>query len=194
MKKMFTDKKVLGVLLAGILLFANTGFAFDCNRDDSDCYRDKSYSDKTDVNSQMESMRRQMNRLFGRNFRFGGLGGDVYGDSDFYPEIDIVKKDNAYVVSLDLPGMEKDQIELTLEDDRLIVSGERQTSQSASNEEDGAVYYRQERSFGTFERSFSLPDNADVDNISAEYENGVLEVTVPVIEKKDSKGIKIEVR
>ena len=81
--------------------------------------------------------------------------------------------DKEYKVLLDLPGMKKEEVKTSIENHCLVVEGERKS------EKKDKKYHVSERSFGSFHREVSLPENADLDNVSAVYENGELKVTIP---------------
>jgi HSP20 family protein len=108
------------------------------------------------------------------------------GTGRFVPELNVYETEKEFEITLALPGMSKDEIELSLENHTLTISGER-----TFEEDTGRKYHRVESRFGKFERSLPLPDIIDEDNIKATYENGVLTVTVPKL--KEKAGRKIEV-
>ncbi len=94
---------------------------------------------------------------------------------DAMPLTDMEEKDNAYIVQVDMPGLDKDKIDITVRGEILTIQGQRETM---SQEESGS-YYTQERSYGSFSRSLRLPGPVDETNIKAEYKNGVLLITLP---------------
>ena len=106
--------------------------------------------------------------------------------TDFTPTINTREGEYAYHVEVDLPGMKKDDIDIQIEDKTLIISGERKIKNEIKEES----YYKIESSFGTFSRSFTLPDEVDIENIHAESKDGVLEVTVPKLEKPKVDKVK----
>jgi len=109
---------------------------------------------------------------------------------DFSPAINTREGEFAYHVEVDLPGMKKEDINIQIEDNTLVISGERKVKEEIKEEN----YYKVESSFGTFSRSFSLPDDADIENIHAESKDGVLEVVVPKLEvQKVEKTKKIAI-
>ena len=111
--------------------------------------------------------------------------------TDFSPAINTREGEFAYHVEVDLPGIKKDDINIQIEDNKLIISGERKVKDEIKEEN----YYKIESSFGSFSRSFSLPEDADVENIHAESQDGVLEVVVPKLEvQKVEKTKKIEIK
>lgn len=103
--------------------------------------------------------------------------------SRWAPSVDVVEEKDSYVLKADLPGVDRKDIDIVFEDGALTVQGERK--ENVENEHDG--YQRIERSYGSFKRTFRMPDNIDADAISAKNKNGVLEVTIPKQEKAQKK-------
>lgn len=101
---------------------------------------------------------------------------------DAMPLMDMEEKDNAYIVQVDMPGLDKDKIDITVRGEILTIQGQRETV----NQEQAGSYYTQERSYGSFSRSLRLPGPVDEVNIKAEYKNGVLLITLPKIEKEEA--------
>lgn len=99
----------------------------------------------------------------------------------FSPSVNTREGDYAYHIEVDLPGVKKEDIKVEVKDNRVTISGERKTKEEVKEEE----YYRMESSYGKFERSFTLPDNVDAENVSASSNDGVLEVVLP---KKERNG------
>jgi len=106
---------------------------------------------------------------------------------DFTPAVDLEETPNAYIVRSDLPGLEKDKIDLTVRDNILTIEGVREVTNETQNPQSG--YYAQERSYGSFARSLSLPGPVEESKITAEYKDGVLTITLPKIggEKQEQK-------
>ena len=105
---------------------------------------------------------------------------------DFVPAINTREGEYAYHVEVDLPGISKEDIEIKVEDNTLVISGERKVKEEIKEEN----YYKVESRFGTFSRSFSLPEEADIENIHAESTDGVLEVVVPKLESAKIDKVK----
>ncbi len=140
--------------------------------------------------------------IFGHRDPFHGFFDRVFdnfwNDSDFVangeagqrtwlPAVDIYENDDAFVATADLPGLKKDDIDVSLEDSVLTVSGERKFETS----EGEGTYRRVERAYGTFRRSFTLPRGVDGAKVEAKFEDGVLTLTLPKTEI--AKGRKITV-
>jgi len=107
------------------------------------------------------------------------------------PAMEIIEDKNALVVTAELPGLVAKDVEISIDDGVLTVSGEKQEEKREGAED--SEHYLFERRYGSFRRSFTLPNAVDVDKISAEFENGVLKVTMPKSEKAKAKGKKIDV-
>ncbi|KAL6595867.1 HSP20-like chaperone [Neocallimastix californiae] len=141
---------------------------------------------------------------------------DVFKSVDFSPKINLSEDENNYYIHADLPGMNKDQVKMELSDDNhvLTISGEREsiidnsdnnntnddTKKDSKTKENSKIrntkkYSKIECSYGKFSRSFTLPENADINKIQARLENGVLEVHLPKLEptkKEQRKTIQIQ--
>jgi HSP20 family protein len=107
--------------------------------------------------------------------------------STWLPAVDVWETETELVLSFDLPGIKEDKIAVELDDNVLTVSGERERTQSHSNDR----FYRFERRFGQFSRSVTLPSGIKEDDIEADYKNGVLEIRVPKPEEQKPKRIQI---
>ena len=104
-------------------------------------------------------------------------GGSAYS---FVPRVDIVENEKAFEIHVAAPGMNKDDFKLDLNDNFLTISGERKFTKEQNENNFRSI----ETQYGTFSRSFSLPENVDGGKINAKYVNGILEITVPKDEKK----------
>jgi HSP20 family protein len=110
--------------------------------------------------------------------------------ASFTPRVNTREADDAYYIELDLPGIKKDDIEITTEDNVLTISGERKFKDEIKEED----YYKVESRYGRFSRSFTLPEDIDISGISAKSEDGVLEVMIPKKEDDSKKLRKIEIK
>ncbi|MGM0542139.1 MAG: Hsp20/alpha crystallin family protein [Pseudomonadota bacterium] len=129
--------------------------------------------------------------------RFRNLFPDTSSSFDtnlvgFSPSVNTREGDYAYHIEVDLPGVKKKDIKVEVKDNRITISGERKSKNEV--EEEG--YYRLESNYGKFERSFTLPEGVDSENVKASAEDGVLEVTLPKLvadkeKKKKSKQIEV---
>jgi len=139
---------------------------------------------------ELRGMQEQMNRLL--NFPWNqGLAGEDLKEGIWQPDVDIFETEDAIVIKADVPDVDKKDIEVRVEGNTLLLKGERRQKVDVKKES----YLRIERYFGSFQRSFSLPDNVMLDNVSALYERGVLAITLPKKDEIASKQIiNVEVR
>lgn len=105
------------------------------------------------------------------------------GGSTFIPKVDIIENTESYEIQLAVPGLNKEDFKIELNDNYLTVSGERKFT----NEKKERTFHSIETHYGSFSRSFSLPENVDGTKINAKYNNGILELTIPKDEKKALK-------
>lgn len=105
------------------------------------------------------------------------------GGSSFVPKVDILENDQAFEIHVAAPGLSKEDFNVEVKDSFLTISGERKFS----SEKKDKNYHAIETQYGSFSRSFSLPDNVDSSKINAKYNNGMLELTLPKDEKKALK-------
>ena len=110
--------------------------------------------------------------------------------ADWSPEVDISEDDHGYLLKADLPEMKKNDVKVTVQDGILSVSGERKVEK----EDQKKKFHRIERSFGTFRRSFMLPEDADSTKVTAEFRDGVLKVHLPTTPIARSKAIEVKVQ
>ena len=112
---------------------------------------------------------------------------DVFSKTDtFAPACEILDEDKSFSISLDIPGLKQDEIEVEVKDNRLHITGERKDATG-----EGEKVLRSERRYGKFYRVFGLPQNVNTDAIEAKFENGVLDLIIPKEEKSQSKKISI---
>jgi len=150
----------------------------------------------------LSALRDDIDRAFDRMFkdwpRFGALAApDFFGGGEFLgkstalaPRVDVAEDDSAYEIKAEMPGVEENDIEVTVRDNRLTLRGEKKTEK----EEKKKDYHMTERSFGSFERSFRLPPDVTADKIKAEFEKGVLTVTLPKSAEAKSKERKVSIK
>jgi HSP20 family protein len=110
--------------------------------------------------------------------------------ADWSPEVDISQDDQEYLLKADLPEMKKEDVRVTVEDGILSVSGERKSVKEGQK----TRFHRVERSFGNFRRSFTLPEDTDSTQVTAEFRDGVLKVHLPTTTKARSKATQVKVQ
>lgn len=136
----------------------------------------------------LEQFSREFNRLFDpRSSLLSRDVSDVVG-SQWSPAVDIREEANALVVLADVPGVEPDKIEVTAANGMLTLKGERSGEKEVKEKD----YRRVERSYGSFYRSFTLPEYADAEHITAKTKDGVLEIRIPKTTKSAAKRITVE--
>src|SRR5512140_3460970 len=140
---------------------------------------------------EMDEAQNRLNRIFlGFPNRIGSDEIHNLAVADWSPEVDISEDDQGYLLKADLPEMKKDDVRVTVEDGILSVSGERK----CQKEDQKKKFHRIERSFGTFRRSFTLPEDADSTKVTAEFRDGVLKVHLPTTPVAKSKAIEVKVQ
>ena len=150
---------------------------------------------KWNPSRELLSIEREFNKMFNSlSNRFGfGNGDDVdkeYENAVWSPSSDIYEDKENYVLTLDLPGINKDNVKISYVDGQLNISGERKNEKESKD----GTYHRVERSYGKYFRSFSLPKEIKDDKIDAEFKDGQLTITVPKAEEVKPKEIDIKVK
>jgi HSP20 family protein len=115
------------------------------------------------------------------------LQGEEVGNRGWVPPVDIQETTDGYKLEAELPGLTKDDINITLENNVLRLSGERKFEKDAKKEN----YHRVERTYGTFTRAFALPQQVNPEGVHAAFENGILTITVPKAEQAKPRKIAI---
>ncbi len=136
------------------------------------------------------NLQREVNRLFDDVFapRWGR-----HEEKAWVPTVDVMERDNEFIVSVDIPGVEKKDVKVSLEKNILTIKGERKMERREEEEEEG-TYHCAERCYGTFSRSFTLPRTVDASKINAKYKEGVLVMTLPKAEEAKEREIVIDVK
>lgn len=139
---------------------------------------------------ELEDMSDRLNRMFARPVvRTNGNGKETLTVADWSPTVDISETDGEYLIKAELPEVKKDDVKVTLEDGILTIQGERRREK----DEKTTKYHRVERSYGSFVRSFSLPDQVDENGVKAEYKDGMLNLRIPKSEKAKPRAIEVKV-
>lgn len=133
------------------------------------------------------SLQEEMNRLFDEFFRSGNGKETSWGLRTWTPSVDIYETDDALVFEAELPGMSKDDVNIEIHNNTLILRGQRKHEAEVKDEH----YHRVERAYGTFQRSFVLPTTVDQEKVQATYRDGVLELRLPKLETAKPKRIAI---
>ena len=132
------------------------------------------------------TLREKMNRLFEDAYSSRSEERDLMSGS-WTPSVDIYETDQSLVLTAELPGLSESDIEIELEDSTLTIKGERKFEKETKQEN----FHRIERAYGSFTRSFTIPQYIDQEKIAAEHENGILKITMP--KKPETKPKKVKV-
>ncbi|NOG47697.1 MAG: Hsp20/alpha crystallin family protein [Calditrichaeota bacterium] len=134
------------------------------------------------------SLKSDMDRLFDTFFDNGGSVADSY--SDVIPKVDIQENEHEFIIHSEIPGMKKDDIKITFENNYLTISGEKKPDKSYKKED----FHHIERLYGKFSRTMAIPVGVMLDKIDAEYVQGVLTVKIPKAEEAKPKQIAVKVK
>jgi HSP20 family protein len=130
--------------------------------------------------------RDRLNRFFGRNEAWDTEGALTV--ADWAPSVDILEKENEILIKAELPGVEAKDVAVTVDNSVLTIKGERHLEKDVKKES----YHRMERAYGSFTRSFTLPNTLDATNVRAEYKDGLLTLMLP--KKAASKSRTVEIK
>jgi HSP20 family protein len=137
---------------------------------------------------ELEEMQNRLSSLFGRTL-VRGPGEEAMTVSEWTPLVDITEDDKEYLIKAELPEVKKEDVKVTVENGSLTITGERKFEK----EEKGKKYHRIERAYGSFMRSFTLPEGAAGDKVSADFKDGVLKVHLPKSAEAKPKSIDVKV-
>jgi HSP20 family protein len=139
---------------------------------------------------ELEEMSTRLNRFFNRETAMAPTGGkENVAFADWSPYVDIKETPEEYVIKAELPEVKKEDVKVTIKDGILSLSGERKLEK----EEKGKKFHRIERAYGTFMRSFTLPEDVDENKLLATYKDGVLDVHLPKSPVAKPKAIEVRV-
>ena len=142
-----------------------------------------------DLMRELSSMQDRMSRAWGGMYDRGHE--DVTGRGGWSPPVDIYETEGKEIVlKAELPGLKREDIDLTVENNTLTIKGRRQPDETVREQQ----YHRVERAYGSFSRSFTLPNTIDASGVRAEYRDGVLTVTLPVRQDARPRQIRVESR
>lgn len=138
---------------------------------------------------ELEEVSDRLNRMFARPAAARTNGKETMIVADWAPSVDISETEGEYQIKAEIPDVKKEDVEVTVEDGVLTIQGERKHEK----EEKGKKFHRIERSYGSFVRTFSLPDVIDEEKVKAEFKDGVLNLHLPKSEKAKPKAIEVTV-
>jgi len=136
---------------------------------------------------EMSTLQDRINRFFDDSFLSPTRFDDNLDMGSWYPTVDMYDNDDSIVIKAELPGVDKEDVSIDIEDRVLTLKGER----NHENEVKEDNYYRKERSYGRFQRMFTLPTDVDPDKINAEFKDGLLKIEIPKPEERKPKAITI---
>ncbi|MCL4558109.1 MAG: Hsp20/alpha crystallin family protein [Deltaproteobacteria bacterium] len=137
----------------------------------------------------LTTIQERINRLFDENIGKVRFPDIELATGSWSPAVDIFETKDNVVLKAELPGLEKKDFSIEVKDNLLILKGERKCEKETKEEN----YYRMERAYGSFTRSFNLPTAVDKDRVKAKFKDGVLEVTIPKTESAKPKQISVDV-
>lgn len=136
---------------------------------------------------ELEDVSNRLNNIFGRLPARAESGQLTM--ADWTPSVDISETDTAYLIKAEIPEVNKDDVKVTVQDGMLTISGERHQEKEEKNKK----FHRIERSYGSFMRSFRMPDDAEEGTVTAEFKDGMLNVTLPKSAKAASKTVNVKI-
>jgi HSP20 family protein len=144
---------------------------------------------KWDPFKELEDISTRLNRIFGRSVVRSDADNQMLTMVDWTPSVDISETNDAYLIKGEIPGVKKEDVNVTIQDGMLTIQGERRQEK----DEKGKKFHRVECSYGSFMRSFRVPDDADENKVKAEFKDGMISVTLPKSSKTKTKSINIAV-
>ncbi len=138
---------------------------------------------------ELDEVQNRLSSFFGHGFSRLGNGDGGLKMAEWSPQVDITEDGKEYLIKADLPDMKKDAVKVMVENGVLSISGERKSEKEEKNK----TFHRIERSYGSFERTFTMPDDADAKAMKAEFKDGVLRVHVPKNPAAQPKKIDVKV-
>ena len=144
---------------------------------------------KWDPFRELEEVSNRLNRLFSRAPAHTGSNQEMMVLADWMPSVDISETDTAYLIKGEIPGVNKEDVKVSIEDGMITLRGERKQEK----EDKGKKFHRIERSYGSFVRSFRMPDDVDESAVKAEFKDGMINVMLPKTAKAKSKAVEVSV-
>lgn len=143
---------------------------------------------------ELEDVANRLNRIFGRTPARAEPSRsesdrEMLTVADWAPSVDISETDKAYLIKAEIPEVKKEEVKVTLQDGMLTIQGERKMEK----EEKSKKFHRIERCYGSFARSFNVPDDADENAVKAEFKDGMLNITLPKSAKEKSRAFKVPI-
>ncbi|MBI5893902.1 MAG: Hsp20/alpha crystallin family protein [Deltaproteobacteria bacterium] len=146
---------------------------------------------KWDPFKDLLSIQDRMNRLFDETLTRTGRGeGEELARGVWSPAVDIYETDESIILKAEIPGIDKKEVSIEVKNNMLILKGERKFEKEIKEEN----YHRMERAYGAFQRTFTLPNIIEKENVKAKYKDGILEITLPKVKGAKPKHVKVEVQ
>ena len=144
---------------------------------------------KWDPFRELEEVSNRLNQLFHRTPSRTEPDGGMLAMADWSPTVDITETDSAYVIKGEIPGVSKNDVKVSIENGMISLRGERKQEKEEKNKK----FHRIERSYGSFFRSFQLPDDVDETKVKAEFKDGMINVILPKSAKSKAKSINVSI-
>ena len=140
--------------------------------------------------TELEDLQSRLSTLFGRApVKKGSDNREALSVAQWAPLVDISEDEKEYLVKAELPEVKKDEVKVSVQNDVLSITGERKYEKEEKNKK----VHRIERAYGSFARTFTVPEDADAEQVSAEFKDGILQVHLPKTEKIKPKSIEVQV-
>jgi HSP20 family protein len=114
--------------------------------------------------------------------------GAIRPSQDWIPAVEVLERDGKFVIRADVPGLDADELDVAIDDNKVVLAGERVDEQ----EDRGSAYYRRERSYGRFYRVVPLPEGVDTSQAEATFNNGVLEISIPAPRRPEARKLEVK--
>ncbi len=138
---------------------------------------------------EISALQERMNRLFADVRSQGSLREEEIARGSWVPAVDIFETNEAIVLKAELPGITAKDVSVEVKDNTLTLKGEKKFEKEVNEEN----YYRVERSYGSFQRAFTLPGTISQEKVKAKFKDGILEISLPKVEQARPKQIKVEI-
>jgi HSP20 family protein len=138
----------------------------------------------------MMNMQKEINRMFDSFFRGSQIEDESLVPAAWCPAVDIAEHDDEFVVKMELPGVSREDVKITMQNHVLLVHGEKKQDKESK----GSNYHRVERSYGAFQRTFTLPATVRSEKIDANFADGILNITLPKAEEAKPERIEVKVK
>jgi HSP20 family protein len=139
--------------------------------------------------SELMNLSKRLNGMLERRRPLQGDNEETMASADWAPLVDIVESEQEFMLLAELPGVQKSDVKLSVQDGVLTLNGQREQNKEAK----GIRYHRTERAYGRFARSFAVPESVDEQKLSAEFRDGILRVRLPKAEKAKPRSVEVRV-